>query len=54
MKPNNDAVAAIREAAQSLHGASDDYDRLLELIGDARFVGKAIHGTHEFYASALT
>ena len=28
-----------------------DYDRLLEFIGDARFVllGEASHGTHEFY-----
>ena len=32
-------------------GAADDYDPLLELIGDARFVliGEASHGTHEFY-----
>lgn len=36
---------------QPLRGASDDYDSLLELIGDARFVliGEASHGTHEFY-----
>jgi erythromycin esterase-like protein len=36
---------------QPLRGASDDYDALLELIGDARFVliGEASHGTHEFY-----
>ena len=29
----------------------DDYDRLLALVGDARFVliGEASHGTHEFY-----
>ena len=34
-----------------LVGAADDYDPLLELIGDARFVllGEATHGTHEFY-----
>ncbi len=34
-----------------LRGAADDYDPLLELIGDARFVliGEASHGTHEFY-----
>jgi erythromycin esterase-like protein len=32
-------------------GAADDYDPLLELIGDARVVllGEASHGTHEFY-----
>jgi erythromycin esterase-like protein len=36
---------------QPLTGAADDYDRLLEQIGDARFVllGEASHGTHEFY-----
>jgi erythromycin esterase-like protein len=34
-----------------LHG-KEDYDPLLSLIGDARFVliGEASHGTHEFYA----
>ncbi|HEV8725607.1 MAG TPA: erythromycin esterase family protein [Candidatus Binatia bacterium] len=32
-------------------GAKDDYDSLLELIGDARFalIGEATHGTHDFY-----
>jgi erythromycin esterase-like protein len=41
----------VSEAAQPLVGASTDYDRLLEFIGDARFVllGEASHGTHEFY-----
>ena len=36
---------------QPLRGGSGDYDSLLELIGDARFVliGEASHGTHEFY-----
>jgi len=31
--------------------AQNDYDTLLELIGDARFVlfGEASHATHEFY-----
>jgi len=34
-----------------LRGAIDDYDPLLERIGNARFVllGEASHGTHEFY-----
>ncbi len=43
---------AIASAAQSIRGAADDYDGLLALIGDARFVllGEATHGTHEFYA----
>ena len=41
----------VREIAQPLTGAANDYDALLELIGDARFVllGEASHGTHEFY-----
>jgi erythromycin esterase-like protein len=42
---------AIREAAHPLTGASSDYDPLIRLIDDARFVllGEASHGTHEFY-----
>ena len=42
---------AIREAAHPLTGASTDYDPLMRLISDARFVllGEASHGTHEFY-----
>jgi erythromycin esterase-like protein len=41
----------IRIDAYQLTGAAQDYDPLLELIGDARFVliGEASHGTHEFY-----
>jgi erythromycin esterase-like protein len=41
----------IRAAAHPLAGAARDYDPLLEMIGDARFVllGEATHGTHEFY-----
>jgi erythromycin esterase-like protein len=44
-------AAAIRAAAHPLTGAATDYDPLLDLIGDARFVliGEASHGTHEFY-----
>jgi erythromycin esterase-like protein len=39
------------EAIHRLEGKPDDYDALLERIGDARFVliGEASHGTHEFY-----
>jgi erythromycin esterase-like protein len=46
-----DPVEAVREAAHPLTGAPADYDPLMELIGDARFVllGEASHGTHEFY-----
>lgn len=34
-----------------LSGSDDDYDGLLDLVGDARVVmlGEASHGTHEFY-----
>jgi erythromycin esterase-like protein len=41
----------IREAAHPVTMASEDYDPLIELIGDAHFVliGEASHGTHEFY-----
>jgi erythromycin esterase-like protein len=41
----------IRNTAHPVTGAPRDYDPLLELIGDARFVllGEASHGTHEFY-----
>lgn len=44
-------VEAIRQTAHCLTGAAEDYDPLLDLIGDARFVliGEASHGTHEFY-----
>src|SRR5205809_4797210 len=42
----------VREIAEPLSDGANDYDRLLELIGDARFVllGEATHGTHEFYS----
>ena len=42
---------AVRAAARPLEGAAGDYDPLLEMVGDARFVllGEASHGTHEFY-----
>ena len=46
-----EALAALRREAHPLTGDHRDYDALLELIGDARFVllGEASHGTHEFY-----
>jgi predicted phosphoribosyltransferase len=42
---------AVREAAHPLTGGAEDYDPLMDLIGDARFVllGEASHGTYEFY-----
>jgi erythromycin esterase-like protein len=41
----------VGEAAHPLSGAIDDYNPLMELIGDASLVliGEASHGTHEFY-----
>jgi len=45
------AAPSLRAAAHPLTGAAEDYDLLLELIGDSRLVllGEASHGTHEFY-----
>jgi erythromycin esterase-like protein len=45
------AAQAVRDEAIPLTGAGGDYDPLIDLIGDARFVliGEASHGTHEFY-----
>ena len=49
-------VDLVRRSAQPLTGARDDYDALLDHIGDARFVllGEASHGTHEFYRERAT
>lgn len=53
---SNDA-AIVRDAAQPIASAAN-YDRIVELAGDARFVliGEASHGTQEFYEirAALT
>ena len=48
---DKEAIHAIRAAALPLDGGARDYDALLDLVGDARFVllGEATHGTHEFY-----
>jgi len=47
----NALAKLVREAALPLTGSPKDYDLLLDLIGEARFVllGEASHGTHEFY-----
>jgi erythromycin esterase-like protein/predicted phosphoribosyltransferase len=44
-------VEAVHKVAHPITGAARDYDPLLDLIGDARFVllGEASHGTHDFY-----
>lgn len=41
----------LREEAHLLTGDREDFDSLLALVGDSRFVliGEASHGTHEFY-----
>jgi erythromycin esterase-like protein len=42
---------ALATGVRPVTGAAEDYDSLLGLIGDRRFVliGEASHGTHEFY-----
>jgi erythromycin esterase-like protein len=44
-------LTQIRQAAYPLSGAADDYQSLLDSIGDSQIVliGEASHGTHEFY-----
>jgi erythromycin esterase-like protein len=44
-------LEAVRTTAYPITGAARDYDPLIEMIGDARYVllGEASHGTHEFY-----
>lgn len=41
----------VRRAAHPVEGSAGDYDQLMSLVGDARFVllGEASHGTHDFY-----
>jgi erythromycin esterase-like protein/predicted phosphoribosyltransferase len=45
------ALQQIRPHAKPLTGAAEDFDGLLEMIGDSSVVllGEASHGTHEFY-----
>jgi len=48
----NQLIDAIQKMAHPLTtGTPGDYDPLMDLIGDARFVllGEASHGTHDFY-----
>src|SRR5215211_3375991 len=46
-----DTAEVVRRSARPLEGGPDDYDELLDLVGDARFVllGEASHGTSDFY-----
>jgi erythromycin esterase-like protein len=50
-KHEDHLIHAIRQSAHPLKGEPADFARLLQLIGDSRFVliGEASHGTHEFY-----
>ena len=47
----NESVLAVTRAARPVTGVAEDYDSLLDFIGDRRVVliGEASHGTHEFY-----
>jgi erythromycin esterase-like protein len=44
-------IKLVHDCAEPLTGSLRDYDSLLDLVGDARFVllGEGSHGTHEFY-----
>jgi erythromycin esterase-like protein len=44
-------LAQVERHALAISGAPEDYDELLALVGERRFVllGEASHGTHEFY-----
>ncbi len=46
-----DRVDLQAAGARPVVGADGDYDQLLDIVGDRRFVllGEATHGTHEFY-----
>ena len=52
MSDRDKTLEILRQVAQPLHDAGDDYDRLLEQAQGKRLVllGEASHGTHEFYA----
>lgn len=44
-------LAALQEEAHPLRGGPTDFDPLLDMVGDARYVllGEATHGSHDFY-----
>jgi erythromycin esterase-like protein len=50
-KDNPLQIRAIREHGHVLTGGPQDYQPLMELLGNSRFVlfGEATHGTHDFY-----
>ncbi len=53
MNARADDVTEVRDAGLPVRGRPEDWDPLLELIGDAPIVllGEATHGTHEFYTA---
>jgi erythromycin esterase-like protein len=50
-RQTNVLLETIRMTAYPVTEAARDYDPLIEMVGDARYVllGEASHGTHEFY-----
>src|SRR5438045_3544123 len=50
-RPETDAIVEIRRRLHPFNAEFTQYDALLDVIGEARFVlvGEASHGTHEFY-----
>jgi erythromycin esterase-like protein len=48
---NSPSLDVLQTAACPLTGATGDFNALIDMIGDARYVllGEATHGTHEFY-----
>lgn len=51
MSEDTQLINWVQKFAQPLTGKMQDYDALLSLVGNTRFVliGEATHGTHEFY-----
>jgi erythromycin esterase-like protein len=51
MSPVASPAALMSAASRPLRGMPADFDSIVELAGNARFVliGEASHGTHEFY-----
>jgi len=47
----DERVERLTDVVHPLKGAPSDFDELLQIIGDAKYVllGEATHGTHEFY-----
>ncbi|HSU66589.1 MAG TPA: erythromycin esterase family protein [Tepidisphaeraceae bacterium] len=51
MIDSTQAIKSVEDASRLLHGRDDDFEPLLDAVGNARLVliGEASHGTHEFY-----